>query len=123
MRVTGIETSFPVADDTKLPEQTTGKRTERISEARNIPEAGNSQSVETMFSRDEIEQAVGQLNKTMRVYNTELHFEVHEKSGEIMVKVLNSNDQSVIREIPPERVLDMVAYFKEILGVVIDRMI
>jgi len=84
-------------------------------------EAGEQKGLE--ISRDDLEQAVEQLNNTMRVYNTKLRFEIHEKSGEIMVKVLNSDDGSVIREIPPEKTLDMVAYFKEMLGLIIDKLI
>jgi len=75
------------------------------------------------FTRDELEQAVEQLNNTMQAYSTKLHFEIHEKSDEIMVKVLNSEDDSVVREIPPEKILDMVAYFKEMLGLIIDKWI
>ncbi len=73
--------------------------------------------------RNEVEEAVTQLNETMRAYYTELRFEVHEKSGEIMVKVLNERDGTVIREIPPEKILDMVAYFKKVLGIIVDELI
>lgn len=75
------------------------------------------------ISFDEVNQAVEQLNKTMKAYYTELHFEIHEKSGEIMVKVINKEDDTVIREIPPEKILNMVAYFKKMLGIVIDEFI
>jgi len=85
--------------------------------------ASNEHPVDRVFTRDELKQAVEQLNNTMQAYSTKLHFEIHEKSGEMMVKVLNSEDGSVVREIPPERTLDMVAYFKEMLGIIIDKMI
>jgi len=85
--------------------------------------ASNEHPVDRVFARDELKQAVEQLNNTMQAYSTKLHFEIHEKSGEMMVKVLNSEDGSVVREIPPERTLDMVAYFKEMLGIIIDKMI
>ncbi|SFQ96993.1 flagellar protein FlaG [Desulfoscipio geothermicus] len=75
------------------------------------------------YSRKELEQAVNKLNNTMESYVTELRFELHEKSGEIMVKVINEKDNTVIREIPPEKVLDMVAYFKKLLGIIVDKMI
>jgi len=71
----------------------------------------------------DLARAVEQLNKLMHAYNTEISFQLHESSGEYMVKVVNSADKTVIREIPPERVLDMVAYFKKIIGIIIDEFI
>lgn len=78
---------------------------------------------DSKLAPQELTHAVERLNKVMQAYNTEISFHVHEKSGELMVKVVNSADKSVIREIPPERVLDMVAYFKDVLGVMIDEFI
>jgi flagellar protein FlaG len=71
----------------------------------------------------ELAKAVGQLNDTMEAYSTGLRFELHEKSGEMMVKVINERDDTVIREIPPEKVLDMVAHFKKVLGIIVDKLI
>lgn len=73
--------------------------------------------------KEELEQAVKTLNNTMKDYQTELRFEMHEKSGEIMVKVISREDGSVIREIPPEKVLEMVGYFKKILGIMVDKLV
>ncbi|WP_347491395.1 flagellar protein FlaG [Desulfoscipio sp. XC116] len=73
--------------------------------------------------RGELEKALGQLNDTMEAYSTKIRFELHEESGEMMVKVINGQDGTVIREIPPEKVLNMVAYFKKILGIIVDKFI
>ncbi len=69
------------------------------------------------------EKAVDLLNRTMESYNTELRFTMHKESGEYLVRIINTRDNTVIREIPPERVLEMVAYFKEMLGLVVDKFI
>ncbi|MCL5780239.1 flagellar protein FlaG [Desulforamulus profundi] len=73
------------------------------------------------FNKDQVQQAVNKMNRTMETYSTELRFQLHEKSGEYIVKLINTKDNLVIREIPPERVLNMVAYFKEMLGLVVDK--
>jgi len=70
-----------------------------------------------------LEEAVDKANRTLETYGTELRFSIHEASGEIMVKVINARDDSVIREIPPERVLDFVANVKKMLGIIIDKLI
>lgn len=70
-----------------------------------------------------LEEAVEKANRTMETYNTELQFVIHEESGELMVKVIDSRDGSVIREVPPEYVLRLVAHIKRMLGLIIDKFI
>lgn len=77
----------------------------------------------SQYTPDELDQAIDKINNTMEAYYTNLSFEKHEESGEIMVKVINRDDGTVIREIPPEQILNMVAYFKELLGIVVDKFI
>ena len=42
------------------------------------------------YSNQKLGIAVEQLNKTMETYNTELRFTIHEESGQILVKVINT---------------------------------
>lgn len=74
-------------------------------------------------SAQKLEQAVEQLNKTMMTYNTELRFQLHTESNEMQVSVINSQTEEVIRKIPPDKILNIVAHFKEILGVLVDEII
>ncbi|MDD4707168.1 MAG: flagellar protein FlaG, partial [Firmicutes bacterium] len=41
----------------------------------------------------------------------------------IMVKVINDETDEIIREIPPEKILDMVAKIWELAGLMVDRKI
>lgn len=52
--------------------------------------------------------------------STHLKFQVHDKTGDIIVKVIDDNTGEVLREIPPEKILDMIAQFQEIDGTFID---
>jgi flagellar protein FlaG len=45
---------------------------------------------------------------------------VHKETKAIMVKVLNKDTGELIREIPPEKTLDIVANMMEIAGIIID---
>ena len=63
-----------------------------------------------------IERAV----KSLQGPETTLDISIHEKTNEIMVKVLNKDTGDVIREVPPERTLDLVASMMEIAGILID---
>ena len=69
-------------------------------------------------SEDEIIQAIEMANKKFEVYNTRVEFSIHEKTHEIMIKVFKNDE--VIREIPPEKILDMVAMMMEMAGILVD---
>lgn len=70
-----------------------------------------------------LREAVNQVNRTMEIYRTELRFILDEESEEIMVKVINSETGEVIREIPPEWVLNIIADVKKMLGLILDKFI
>ena len=73
-----------------------------------------------------LEEKTGQLNRAMEIFNKRLRFEVHDETERIMVKILEKrvdNTDEVIREIPPERVLDMLARLEEMIGLLIDERI
>lgn len=69
----------------------------------------------------ELIEAIERANKTLVGINTNFKFSIHEDTKAIMVKVINSETQEVIREIPPEKILDMVAKMWELAGLIVDR--
>jgi flagellar protein FlaG len=94
-----------------------GEQTEREAL---FPEEKEEESRPTI---QEVRDAVSRINGTMELYRTELRFVLHEESGEIMVRVINAETQEVIREIPPEWTLKIVASVKRMLGLILDRFI
>lgn len=56
------------------------------------------------------------------MFGDEIHYEfqVHEKTGKIMSKLINTDTGEVVREIPPEKILDVIAGLWEIAGIIID---
>lgn len=69
---------------------------------------------------DSFTTGVEQVNKLLSVHNTRLEFSVHEKTKGIIVKVVNDQTGELIREVPPERVLNMVAMIWEQIGLLVD---
>jgi len=75
---------------------------------------------EWQVSENFLKKAVDKANKTMALQKRSLEFKIHEKTGEIIVKVIDSETKEVIREIPPEKILDMFASMLEIAGLLVD---
>ncbi|HHV28950.1 flagellar protein FlaG [Acetivibrio mesophilus] len=108
-------------------------RTNTINSGNNLAkEASNTKKVygdaslaereknEKNLSEKTIIEAIEKANKAITGNHTQLEFSIHEKSKEIMVKVIDSETQEVIREIPPEKILDMVAAMLEMAGIIVD---
>ena len=70
---------------------------------------------------EKLEDKVEQLNKTVEIFDKRLHFQIHEETNRIMVQVIEASTEEVLSEIPPERVLDLVARIEEMIGLVVDK--
>lgn len=71
----------------------------------------------------ELADTVDNLNEAMEALDKGLRFDVHEATERIMVRVVHRKSDEVLREIPPEEVLDMMARIQEMVGVLIDERI
>ncbi|WP_281883017.1 flagellar protein FlaG [Paenibacillus sp. YYML68] len=69
---------------------------------------------------EELIKAIEKANKALQGITTTFEFKIHEATREIMVKVLDKETGKVVRELPPEKVLDMVAKLWEKAGIIVD---
>ena len=77
-------------------------------------------------SLDEVEQenqkirsAVAEMSKKM-TSNTEAVFGIHEATNTVTIKIVDKDTKKVIKEIPPEKTLDMIAKVWELAGIMVD---
>ncbi|MEK5025610.1 flagellar protein FlaG [Paenibacillus sp. FSL M7-1046] len=83
-----------------------------------------TQSVSTGDSQKSHEQVVAELQKAIDAIQgpqKSLEISVHEKTHAIMIKVLNKETGELIREVPPEKILDLAARMMEITGIIVDK--
>ena len=64
--------------------------------------------------------AIEKANKVAAGRSTSCRFSVHHATKRISIKIVDNDSNEVIREIPPEKVLDMVAKLWEMAGVIVD---
>lgn len=83
-------------------------------EARAGPAGAASREQETgSLSQQEIDAAVGELNDLVQSIRRELKFSVDEDSGRAVIEVYDANTEELIRQIPPEQVLNVLRHLKE----------
>lgn len=65
-------------------------------------------------------ESIDRANRAIMGANRKFEVSIHEKTQGIMVKVINMDTNEVIREIPPEKILDLIASLMEMAGLIVD---
>ena len=69
-------------------------------------------------TNEQIKKAVEQMNKNM--FNSEAVFGIHEGTNRVTIKIVDKDTKEVIKELPPEKTLDMIAKAWELAGILVD---
>jgi flagellar protein FlaG len=69
---------------------------------------------------DEVRESVKDVNEIVDQVKEGLSFQIHEDTEELMVQVIDVNTDEVIKELPPEEMLDLKARIHEMVGILID---
>ncbi|ABK61100.1 flagellar protein FlaG [Clostridium novyi] len=70
----------------------------------------------------DVQNAISKLNKFLQGENTHLEYERHEVfKSQFVVKIIDNQTKKVIKEIPPKKILDMVAEICRLAGVIVDK--
>ncbi len=102
-----IAESAPKVDkDTKVVENAEEKDSNYNRESQQEP------------SKERLHKAVEELNKKMS--NSEAIFGIHEETNRVTIKIVDKKSKEVIKELPPEKTLDMIAKVWEIAGLLVD---
>lgn len=68
------------------------------------------------FKKDDLDKAVNKLNKFLEDDNVHAVYSIHKDLGTLMIKIVNDDTDKVILELPPEKILNMVASMCKQMG-------
>lgn len=78
----------------------------------------SSQQQEPSATAEAVKKAVEEMNKKMA--NSVAQFGIHEETNHITIKIVDKETKKVIKELPPEKTLDMIAKVWEMAGLLVD---
>ena len=81
-------------------------------------DGGAKQQQQAPMNNDAIKEALKELAK--KETNIQSEFGIHEKTNRITVKLVDKTTKEVIKELPPEKTLDMIAKVWEYAGLLVD---
>ena len=79
------------------------------------------QSKDKPINEKDLGKAVDRLNKFVETDNITVEYDIHPQFKDIMVKIIDKKTGDVITEVPPKKILDMVAKMCELAGVIFDK--
>jgi flagellar protein FlaG len=91
---------------------------QKIDEISKDKESSKSQEkglVGQQLSKEEVKEIAENINNMVKLVSSNLQFTVNEEANRIMIRVVDSESKEVIREVPPEQVLNANVKFREIL--------
>lgn len=114
----------PVTETHKTVPKTTEKSLDsNLKDRKTTEQAANykdSQRQKYDYAKDDLEKAVEDTNRVIFGDDNHFEFRVHEGTGRIMVKLIDNETDEVIKEIPPEKILDLVANIWDLVGILVD---
>ena len=84
----------------------------------NAQDGGYHPQPDSSANTEKIKKAVEDLNKKM--FNSEAQFGIHEATNRITIKIVDKETKEVIKELPAEKTLDMIARVWEMAGLLVD---
>ncbi len=81
----------------------------------------NENTTEPEITQKDVEKSVEKLNKFLEDEQVHVEYEVHDKFNQLMIKIIDDNTKEVIQELPPRKIIDMVAKMCEMVGILMDK--
>lgn len=72
------------------------------------------------LGEEQLVRAIDRALKALEGPHTDFQVSIHEKTRTVMIKVMNKETGELIREIPPEKTLDLVVKMMEFAGILVD---
>jgi len=109
-----INSSARIDASTKIVENADGKADSNYDGT-----AQNSFQQQATTNNEQLKKAIEQFNSSTG-NNSEAVYGIHEGTNRVTIKIVDKDTKKVIKELPPEKTLDMIARVWEMAGILVD---
>jgi hypothetical protein len=67
-----------------------------------------------------LDEAIEKLRSISDIFNRRLDFEIDQDTNRIIVKVIDTKTDKVVKEIPPAQLVQLAAKIQEMIGILVD---
>lgn len=98
-------------------QSTDGRAEYKAEEPKKNPKEAEGSEMPAI-DNESVKKVIEKLN--VQFPNAEAKFGIHEATNRVMITLVDKETQEVIKEIPPEKTLDMIVKRMELAGVLVD---
>ncbi len=69
---------------------------------------------------DKVKRATVELNRVLSSFDKRIKFHLDEATEQVVVEIINRETEEVVRTIPPEEMLELMARLHEAVGMILD---
>ena len=73
------------------------------------------------ITQEELKETVEKANQFLLGLKTQFDFKIHEGTGRTVVRLIDKQTHEVVKEIPPEKMLDILESVWDSAGILVDR--
>lgn len=106
---------------TKNSDNIQGQKGTEPDKSKVISQQADNPQQERELSKEELKNVNSQLNKFMSSINADIQFEMHDRTKQLMVQVVNTQNNRVLREFPSHEMLDVLANISDYIGILLDK--
>lgn len=81
---------------------------------------GNTPQENAGAANEEIRKKIEEITKSIDHSNEEAVFGIHKGTNRVTIKIVDKETKETIKELPPEKTLDMIAKLWEVAGIMVD---
>ncbi len=109
--------STPLAPSVPTPRTPQESAPQRTVTAIEVPQA----LVAEEFSPEQIREIAGAFGEAVGIINKGLRFEIDEESHQVITQVIDRETDEVVRQIPPQELLDISDRLRSFVGTLLDQ--
>lgn len=114
-----VDSQSNTAQEAAQVDNTVNVVAEGQSKGNSNSNSNDQQQSQQQLSNEQLRRAVEQLNKNMMAHS-EAVFGIHEGTNRVTIKIVDKDTKEVLKELPPEKTLDMIAKVWEMAGILVD---
>jgi flagellar protein FlaG len=97
------------------------KATEVKTVTENYETDFNNENNGPQLNSNDFKVMTQEMNKFLQLLDADLQFILHEGTKQLMVQVVDTKDQKVLKEFPPHELLDTMAKIRDYVGLLLDK--
>lgn len=122
MRIEGSSPAQPLGKTGQggQEESRSSKEQQQIKQTREIFRREIMDEEKLRLAREKLQEELERLSQVSRIFDRRMNFLLHEGSNRLMVQVIDAETDTVIREVPPHEILDIVSKMHTMIGIFLD---